>query len=137
MKCQNCGNELAQDEVFCGQCGAQQTAPAQPTEMIKQAPRSGLLGSNYSGGSYAPSQPGQSFASENNQSANLQIPQQGGGFYQDATEAFSMAPGQGPGQTNFPQGSYPQQGFQSMPGGYNNNNPGQFGPQPQAQQQPF
>src|SRR5262245_22466825 len=81
MKCQNCGNELGQDEVFCGQCGAQQVAPAQPTEMMQApAPRSGLLGGSYRSSSFSPSQPGQSFASEHapapGPSAIRQEPQQ-------------------------------------------------------------
>src|SRR5712664_125229 len=124
MKCQNCGNELGQDEVFCGQCGAQQTAPAQQTEMMPtSAPKSGLLGNNYRSGAFTPSQPGQSFANENvpaqGPSAIRQEPHQSGGYYQDATEAYSMIPGS---PVNYPQGSYPQQSMQggmSMPGGYN------------------
>jgi len=134
MKCQNCGNELGQNEVFCGQCGAQNTVPAQPTEMM-QAPalRSGLLSDGYRNrsGAYSPTS-NQSFTPENRpQSMAQQGPQQGGGFYQDATEAVSIIPGT---PANYPQGSYPQQGFSggSLPGGYANS--GQFGPQ---QQQPF
>jgi hypothetical protein len=138
MKCQNCGNELGQNEVFCGQCGTPNTTPAQPTELIPQAPspapRSGLLGGAYRNSGFSPTQPGQAFPSENmpssSQSAIRQGPQPSGGFYQDATEAISSIPGM---SANYPPGAYPQQGFPgggSMPGGYNN--VGQFGAQ-----QPF
>lgn len=129
MKCQHCGNELGQDEVFCGQCGAPNAVPAQPTEMMQQAPtpspRSGLLGSPYRSGAFPPNTSGQRSASENmplpNQSALHQGAQMSG-FYQDATESISSIPST-PG--NFPPGSYPNQGMQS--GGYNNTN--QFGTQ--------
>ena len=124
MKCQNCGNELAQDEVFCGQCGAQNTTTVQPTEMI-QAPRSGLLGDAYFNRSAAfpPAQSGPSFPAAHmpdpQQSAIRQAPQQSGNFYHDATEAVSIVPGT--------PANYPQQGFGGpMAGGYS----GQFGPQP-------
>lgn len=116
MKCQHCGNELVPDEVFCGQCGNPNATPVQPTEMI-QTPsfNNGLLGTNQS-------RPNQSAIRQ------TQGPQQQGGFYQDATEALSMAPN--------PSAQYPQQSFQnspSMSSGYNNS--GQFGNQ--TQQQPF
>lgn len=139
MKCQNCGNELGQDEVFCGQCGAPNAVPAQQTEMMQQAPapRSSLLGgaNSYRGSGLLPNQSNQPFASENmsapNQSSIRPASPQSGGFYQDSTEAFSNVPGT---PTNYPPGSYPQQGFPgggSMPG--NPNTMGQFG----TQQQPF
>lgn len=113
MKCQNCGNELGQDEVFCGQCGTQNALPAQPTEMMQApSPTSSLHNDGFRNRSGA-------FA-----------PQQGSGFYQDATQAVSSMPGT---QANYPPSSYPQQGFNggSMAGGYSQ--AGQFG----TQQQPF
>jgi len=132
MKCQHCGNELGLEEVFCGQCGAPNAVPAQPTEMMQQAPtssssRSGMpgAGGGYRSGAFPPNQSGQRSASEN------QGPQMSG-FYQDATESISSIPHS---STNYPQGgSYPQQNFQSggaLQGGYNTTN--QFG----TQQQPF
>lgn len=136
MKCQNCGNELGQDEVFCGQCGTQNALPAQPTEMM-QAPSPGnsLLGDGYRNrsGAFSPNQSNSPFPAENmpapHQSMLRQAPQQSSGFYQDATQAVSLVPGT---PANYPQSPYPQQGFNggSMPGGYNNS--GQFGTQ-----QPF
>lgn len=122
MKCQHCGNELVPDEVFCGQCGNPNSTPVQPTEMM-QAPSSinGLMGSVNRADMFPASQagPSQSAIRPN------QGPHQQGGFYQDATEAVSLAPGT----------QYPQQGYQHVPGmstGYNNS--GQFGTQTQ---QPF
>lgn len=138
MKCQNCGNELDQEEVFCGQCGAPNATPAQPTEMMQApAPSSSLLGDAYRSrsGAFPPNQ-SSLFAPESvpgsQQSAIRQTPQQGGGFYQDATEAISSVPGA---SVNYPPSAYPQQGLSggSLPGRYNNS--GQFGTQ--AQQQPF
>lgn len=138
MKCQNCGNELGQDEVFCGQCGTPNTLSAQPTEMMQApAPRSGLLGDGYRNrsGAFPQNTSNPTLSSENvstpGQSAIRQGPQQSGGFYQDATEAISFVPGA---PANYPQSAYPQQGFGgSLPGGYTN--AGQFGTQ--VQQPPF
>lgn len=138
MKCQHCGNELGQDEVFCGQCGAQNTTPAQPTEMMQApAPPSGLLSDAYRNrsGVFPPGQTNPPFSTTNmpgsQQSAIHQAPQQSGGFYQDATEAVSIVPGT---PANYPSTSYPPQGLSggSPAGGYTN--PGQFGTQAQ---QPF
>ena len=42
MRCPKCGNEVSQDEAFCGQCGTPTRPLPQRTEMV-QAPRSGLL----------------------------------------------------------------------------------------------
>ncbi|HEX7735779.1 MAG TPA: zinc ribbon domain-containing protein, partial [Ktedonobacteraceae bacterium] len=147
MKCQNCGNELGQDEVFCGQCGAPNAMPAQPTEMM-QAPvsRSGLLSDAYrnrTGNAFSPNQSNLGLSPDNvpgpGQSAirpsqSQSQPQQVGGFYQDATEAISFVPGT---PTNNPQGSYPQQGFAggSMAGSYPGSS--QFGSQVQPQAQQF
>lgn len=138
MKCQNCGNELGQDEVFCGQCGAPNAATAQPTEAM-QIPLSGsglpgedfrtqnsAFQSNYAASPLSPEQ-----TALPHQSAIRQEPQQVGGFYQDATEAVSIIPGT---PANFSPTTYPQQGFNNgtMPGGYQGS--GQFGTQAQ---QPF
>jgi zinc-ribbon domain len=46
MRCPKCGNEVSQDEVFCGQCGTPVTLPAGATDMVNTpSPRNGLLGS--------------------------------------------------------------------------------------------
>src|SRR5438874_12711162 len=46
MRCPKCGNEVSQDEAFCGQCGTPTLPPAHPTEMVYTPPqRSGLLNS--------------------------------------------------------------------------------------------
>jgi zinc-ribbon domain len=45
MRCPKCGNEVSQDEVFCGQCGTPITLPAGATEMVNTpSPRNGLPG---------------------------------------------------------------------------------------------
>lgn len=142
MKCQNCGNELGQEEVFCGQCGAPNATPAQPTEMM-QAPvqRNGLPGDAYHNrtNAFPPNQPNPVFPSDNvpgpQQSAIRQPqPQQAGGFYQDATEAIQFVPGT---PANYPPAAFPQSGFNSgsMAGGYPGS--GQFGSQIQPQQSQF
>jgi hypothetical protein len=132
MKCPNCSNELDQDEMFCGQCGAPNAVPAQQTEMIPQAPaspapspRNGTIGSPYRGNSFLSNQP---FASENmpllGPSAIPQGLQQSGSFHQDATEAF--IPGS---LANYAPSTHPPQSF---PGGgplSGYNNAGQFGTQ--------
>jgi hypothetical protein len=46
MRCPQCGNELSQDEAFCGQCGAATMQQGQATEMM-QAPPSGSLNAAY------------------------------------------------------------------------------------------
>jgi hypothetical protein len=142
MKCQNCGNELGQEEVFCGQCGAPNAMPAQPTEMMQApVPRSGLLSDAYRNrtSAFPPNQTNPAFTPESvsgpQQSAIRQSqPQQGGGFYQDSTEAiqFMASP-----PANYPPSAYPQQGFNggSMAGGYPGS--GQFGSQVQPQQPQF
>ena len=111
MKCQNCGNELGQDEVFCGQCGTPNAVPVQPTEMMQQAPASqlGLSGGSYRSGT--PGQFGQPSASENMPLAQSATPPQMSGFYQDATESISSLSNPNS-QMNYPPGSYPQQGYQ-------------------------
>lgn len=131
MKCQNCGNELGQDEVFCGQCGAQNATPAQPTEMMQApAPRSGLLTDAYRNrtNAFPPNQSNPAFGPENRAGSQ---PSQAGGFHQDATEAISFVPGT---PANYPPAGYQQPGFTggSMVGGYPGS--GQFGSQVQPQQ---
>ncbi len=121
MKCQNCGNELGQEEVFCGQCGAPNVTPAQPTEMMQSpVPRSGLLGDAYHKRTNVSSpDPSQSNPMPGPQQSAFRqpLPQQTGGFYQDATEALPYVPGT---PTNHPSNTYAQQGFNnsSMGGGY-------------------
>ncbi len=142
MRCPKCGNEVSQDEAFCGQCGTPTSPPAHPTEMVYTPPqRSGLLNSYnpnntnnpnppsipplppnaYSTGMLPPPQtynPNPAGAITPNQpTIRPTNPQQQSGFYQDATEAISVVPGSN-GQA-FPTG-YPQQGFTGTPmqGGY-------------------
>lgn len=142
MKCQNCGNELGQEEVFCGQCGAPNASQAQPTEMMQApAPRSGLLNDAYRNqtNTFPPNQSNPAFAPESRpgtQQSTIRQPQQSqaGGFHQDATEAISFVPGT---PVNYPPAGYPQQGFTggSMGGGYPGS--GQFGNQVPPQQPQF
>lgn len=140
MKCPRCGNEVSQEEAFCGQCGAPNTPPANPTEMVSiPSPQSGRLGTQYPGfpftsaqpqtshpGPHTPSRtnipPSSSFISQQKPVQNRQT-----GFYQDATEAMSVLPGT-------PEQAYHtgyQQGFPtvSAPGNYPGS--GQFSPQTQ------
>ena len=135
MRCPTCGNEVGPDEAFCGQCGTPMLPRPQATQMA-QAPHSGQHNSYNSN---VPSQPnktgivpptnpynpnnanrpatygGNSIAPNANQPPT---PNQGAGFYQDATEAMSVFP---PGNANqvYPPG-YPQRGFGGTPmqGGY-------------------
>ena len=141
MKCPRCGNEVSQDEAFCGQCGTPIMPPARLTEMVNtSAPRSGQLNSyqanmpSYNSGmlppptSYNPAipvPPGSSMA-PNAPIVKPSTPQQSSGFYQDATEAMSSLPG----NNGYPMG-YPQRNFPgvSMHGGYSGAR--QYGPQMQ------
>lgn len=144
MRCQNCGNELGPDEVFCGQCGKPVAAPARPTEMSQALPpRNGLLRGEYQAGT--PASPssfrgGQSPQPQNTQAApssaiqpqapQVPRPQQSTGFYQDATEAMSFAPGSLPG---YPQtAQQPPPGFGGSPGLGNYSGVGQYPPRTQA-----
>ena len=117
MRCPKCGNEVSQDEAFCGQCGTPTLPQAHPTEMVYTPPqRSGLLNSYnpnnpnntinnnmpsipvsppnaYNSGMLPPPQtynsnPGGAITP--NQAARPFNQQQQTGFYQDATEE-SMA----------------------------------------------
>src|SRR5947209_17557641 len=116
MICPTCGNEISQDEVFCGQCGTPGTSSVKPTEMVQTPPPyNGLLNSGYNtqlpstagaftAGTQPPSQPLGTFPPHPNQSAIRPVgPQQQSGFYQDATEAMSVMPNSG---QNYPPG-YP------------------------------
>ena len=137
MRCPKCGNEVSQDEIFCGQCGTPITLPAQATEMVNTpSPRSGQPGA------YNPNNPNYSNMSPSNATIPAPLsgplaynqqpqPQQPGqpmgpvgrqqqsGFYQDATEAIASLP-----QNNSPvyppgysQPQQPQQpGFTGMQG---------------------
>ncbi|MBV9231116.1 MAG: zinc-ribbon domain-containing protein [Chloroflexi bacterium] len=139
MRCPRCGNEVSQEEVFCGQCGAPTKPPARPTQMMNpSAPGGGLL-SSY-GTNAAPSQfSPRTQAPASAQSSNIPPPapsipyqppagpfvhNQQAGFHQDATEAMTVLPG-GTDQ-GYPPG-YPQQNFSGMPA------QGQYGPQPPLQ----
>jgi len=152
MRCPKCGNEVNQDEAFCGQCGTPTRPPIQQTEMV-QAPHSGLLQTYNQINPSIPGTPGAYHTSPmHSTSANSSFmppvnsgsqapanqtpiimpsgPGQQNGFYQDATEAMSSLP------NNVPQGypsNYPQQGYTGTPlqSGYPGT--GQFGPTTQAQ----
>src|SRR6266700_108010 len=141
MKCPRCGNEVSREEAFCGQCGAPNTQPANPTEMMgTPPPYNGHTGTQYPGrpstsaqpqtfptGTQAPPHtnipPASSFLAQQNPAPNQQT-----GFYQNATEAMSAFSGP-PDQTYHT--GYQQQGFTgaSMAGGYPGT--GQFGSQTQ------
>ncbi len=137
MRCPRCGNEVGQDEVFCGQCGTPMTLPAQATDMVNTpSPRSGLPGSynpNYPimppsntynnatmpvppGGPLAPNQQPQ-------QPMGPVGPQQQSGFYQDATEAIASLPKNNnpvypPYPPGYSQQQQPQQPGMQEQGGY-------------------
>ncbi|HKV56628.1 MAG TPA: zinc-ribbon domain-containing protein [Ktedonobacteraceae bacterium] len=124
MKCPTCGNELDPNEVFCGQCGAPTRPTGMPTEMVQTPPmRSGQLNSpyntqlapgtgNYNTGAPSTAYPAGAMPPNPNQSAiRPSGPQQQGEFYQDATEAMSVLPNNGP---SYPAG-YPQQGYGGTP----------------------
>jgi hypothetical protein len=121
MKCPICGNELNPNEWICGQCGAPTGSTTLPTEMVQTPPpRRGQFNSPYNtqvapgttnfnagnpSAAYPPA-PG-----PNQPAMRPSGPQQGGEFYQDATEAMSVLPNQAPG---YPAG-YPQQGYGGAP----------------------
>ncbi len=134
MKCQKCGNELGQKEVFCGQCGTPVIMPSQQTEMTQVPPGTGLLGNTYRAmptsvpGSFPNRPSGQIFTPENTSMPGQTPSHQSDSFYEGMTEAVSLVPGTPPGYTP---SSYSQQGFNS---GYNT--VGQFGAPQQSQQQP-
>ena len=130
MRCPKCGNEVGQDEAFCGQCGTPTTPPANPTEMVYTPPRSGLLNSHTTHNANMPSPPAappnayptgmlpppntyntsipptpRSSMAPNSPGVRPVGPQQQTGFYQDATEAMP---------TNN-QTAYPPQSFAGTP----------------------
>ena len=152
MRCPKCGNEVSQDEAFCGQCGTPTRTLPQRTEMV-QTPRSGLLqtynqnnspapevapdtynASPMPPGAYNPNMPtyqGGPMAPPNQTPIiTPSDPREQSGFYQDATEAISVLPPQA-GQS-YP-ANYPPQSYGSAPlqAGY----PGieQYGSSPQGQ----
>jgi hypothetical protein len=49
MRCPKCGNELSQDEAFCGQCGTATMPPGQATEMMQAPPSGSFNAANYNG----------------------------------------------------------------------------------------
>lgn len=100
MRCPKCGNELGQDEAFCGQCGTATMQPGQATEMMR-APSSGTL--------QAPASPHQSAMRPPTSG-----PQQPTIFYQDATEAMSM-PQMPPNPNQVHPNGYSQQNYGGMP----------------------
>lgn len=160
MQCPKCGNEVSQDEAFCGQCGVPIIPPSHPTEMVP-APRSGLLNSYnnsanmpvppptqaYKSGMLPPpnpynptnvNRPGVYGGNVTPPNVNQQPPNHTMSFYQDATEAISAVPPGTPANPNqgYPP-AYPQQGFVGTPmqPGYPNvGNAGQYNSQVQ---QPF
>lgn len=128
MRCPNCGNEVGQDEAFCGQCGTPNMPPARPTEMVNiPAPRNGLPGTystvpvpstNYTPGMQPPQPNTYNSGMQSPPTQPVVRPQQQSDFYQEPTEAMSALPGQ----------SYPGGFQQGFPGG-----PGQGGYQTQGQ----
>ena len=143
MKCPNCGNEVSQEEAFCGHCGAPNTStrPIRPDGNTAASPRSELLrsynanmpssGGAYNSGMQPPHNsynrgmqtPTNSPMPPNQRPLSQPGPQQQGDFYQDATEAMSALPS-GP---QYPMG-YPQQSLPGTP--MQGNYPSQYGPQP-------
>src|SRR5947209_12298567 len=138
MRCPKCGNEVSQDEAFCGQCGTATLPQANPTEMVYTPPqRSEQFNSYNTNNNNLPSMPTSPPNAYNssilppqqtynpnaggaitpNQAVRPPNSQQQPGFYQDATEAMSVMPGS-EGQDFQP--GYPQQGFPGAParGGY-------------------
>ncbi|TMD68115.1 MAG: zinc ribbon domain-containing protein [Chloroflexi bacterium] len=141
MRCPKCGNEVSQDEAFCGQCGTPTKPLPQRTEMV-QAPHSGPLQTYNQNNSLAPEVPPDAYNSKlppyqggsmapPNQTPIItpSDPRQQTGFYQDATEAISALPPNA-GQSypaNYPPRSY---GGAPLQAGY----PGiQYGSSPQGQ----
>ena len=157
MRCPKCGNEVNQDEAFCGQCGTPTRPPTQQTEM-SQVPRSGLLRTYNQNnpvipGTFSDTHNTSPMAPTSTYGTNIPPPVNSGslapanqppiitpsgpsqqnGFYQDATEAMPSAPNSVP--QSYP-ANYPQQGYVGnagtpLPPGYPGT--GQYGPTPQAQ----
>lgn len=143
MRCPKCGNEISQDEAFCGQCGSPTRPIGQHTEMV-QAPRSGLLktfNQNNSPLPEAASNPYYSGPASPNQGPSMVPPNptplitpanslQQTGFYQSATEAMSSVPTQS-GQSQ--PINYPQTGYAGPPSQAGYPATAQYGPPPQVQ----
>lgn len=143
MRCPKCGNEVSQDEAFCGQCGSPTRPLAQQTEMV-QAPRSGLLKTYNQNNSpmpeatpdayYTSPMPpiqGSSMAPANQPPAVTPVnPRQQTGFYQDATEAMSSLP---PNTVQNHPANYPQTGYAGPPSQAGYPGPVQYGPPQQEQ----
>jgi hypothetical protein len=153
MRCPKCGNEVSQDEAFCGQCGTPSSLPAKQTEMVR-APRSGLLKSYNQNnpvipGTYPAPYNTSPMPPASAQSTNIPPvnsgslappnhrptitpsgPDQQNGFYQDATEAMSSLPNN-PAQ-RYP-ANYPQQSFAKPPLQPGHPVTGQYVPTPEAQ----
>src|SRR5258708_28258581 len=106
MRCPNCGNEVDQDEAFCGHCGTPVAPQAHATEMAYVPPRSEQLNlpsspsapNNYNPGrlpappptSYNPNiAPSHGRPIDPHQSAIRSAGHQQTGFYQHATQATS------------------------------------------------
>lgn len=126
MRCPTCGNEISQEEIFCGQCGTPTTLP---TQSSINAPRRSRLLSAYTPNPVSMPSPDNSslstmpspldaspptqasFSTMPSQLSLINPPQPGPNqqtaFYHDATEAISLHPSQTyPPQQSFP-GAYP------------------------------
>ena len=124
MRCPKCGNEVSQDEAFCGQCGLPTRPPVQQTDMV-QTPRSGLLKTYNQNNPNMPPIQGSSMAPSNQPPVTPVNPHQQTGFYQDATEAMSSVPPN--------PGNYPQTGYAGPPSQAGYPSPVQYGPPQQGQ----
>ncbi len=100
MRCPKCGNELGQDEAFCGQCGTATVQPGSDLYKTLQAPAAGNA-----------AQPTPRLSA---MQPPVSGPQQPTNFYQDATEAMSMPQMTPPARQSYPAG-YPQQNYSGMP----------------------
>jgi hypothetical protein len=129
MRCPKCGNEVSQDEAFCGQCGLPTRPPVQQTDIV-QTPRSGLLKTYNQNNPNMPPIQGSSMAPPNQPPVTPVNPRQQTGFYQDATEAMSSVP-PSPGQGQ--PGNYPQTGYAGPPSQAGYPSPVQYGPPQQGQ----
>lgn len=125
MRCPKCGNEISQEEAFCGQCGTSTlplTQPGLPSSYnTNMAPPTSPNRANtsppsqsHNGGPPALSLPSRRPLTPGQPQPPLQPPSapEQPGFYADPTEAFSVLPSNGT-------PSYPQQNFPGTPGPYN------------------
>ena len=146
MICPRCGNELGQEEVFCGQCGTPNTPqipspnsanaslpnrflPTHTTNMPFASSQQNLLGPATQNTNLPPRFEGSGMATPsfpNQFSPEGPIgPNQQTGFYHDATEALSVLPSRI--DHAYPTAYPPQQGFSEMPPSGAYPNPTQFG----------